>query len=248
MAEELSPAELDRFAQEYYLNETVADIDIEELAQTHSIPAILNAIGDGKRVLEMGYGTGLIINELLAAGLDVEMVEGSPALCAEARRRHPGLVVHEAMFETFQPTELYDAVLCLHVLEHVDEPVEVAAGFSEWLNVGGKLIAVTPNAGSIHRHLAVRMGLHPNLDDLSERDHLVGHQRVFNLDELSDVLDAAGLNVEERFGYFVKPLSNGQMLNWDAEVLEALNLISDVVPPELLANIGVVASRPDRRS
>lgn len=248
MAEALSPTELDRFAEDYYLSETVADIDIEELAQSHSIPAILRAIGEGTRVLEMGFGTGLIAKELLAAGVDVEIVEGSPTLCAEARRRHPGLIVHEAMFESFQPTELYDAVLCLHVLEHVDEPVAVAAGFSEWLNVGGKLIAVTPNAGSIHRHLAVRMGLHPNLDDLSERDHLVGHQRVFDLDGLSDVLASAGLDIEERFGYFVKPLSNGQMLEWDHSVLEALNLISDVVPPELLANIGVVASRPDRRS
>lgn len=241
----LSPAELDRFAEDYYLNEAVVDIDIEELAQEHSIPAIVKAIGSAARVLEMGFGTGLITRKLLEAGIQVEVVEGSPTLCDQARHRHPGLVVHEAMFEEFQPLEPYDAVLCLHVLEHVDEPVQVAAEFATWLVPGGRLVAVTPNAGSIHRHVAVRMGLHDNLDDLSERDHLVGHKRVFTLDQLAGVLEAAGLQVTDRFGYFVKPLSNGQMLGWELAMLEAFNAISDVVPAELLANIGITATRPE---
>src|SRR3546814_4330103 len=70
----------------------------------------------------MGFGTGLITRELIAAGVSVEVLEGSPRLAAHARSAHPGLIVHVGMFETFQPADPFDAVLALHVLEHVDDP------------------------------------------------------------------------------------------------------------------------------
>lgn len=239
----LTPDALDDYAATYYLNDAVEDIDIEELAQQHSIPAIVESLTGCARVLEMGYGTGLITSELLAQGIEVAVLEGSPVLAEHARTRHPGLEVHVGMFEDFTPDVPYDAVLALHVLEHVDDPVLLLRHLAGWLPVGGVLIAVTPNAQSIHRQLAVRMGLHEHLDDLSPRDHLVGHQRVYDLDGLRSDLREGGFEPEHDFGYFVKPLSNGQMLDWAPEVLEGLNRLSDVVPAWLLANIGVRSRR-----
>lgn len=239
----LTPAILDDYADTYYLNDAVDDIDIEELAQRHSIPAIAGSVAGCERVLEMGYGTGLITTELLRAGISVDVLEGSPVLAGHARERHPGLVVHVDMFESFVPDVPYDAVLALHVLEHVDDPVALLGHLSRWLHPSGVLTVVTPNAQSIHRQLAVRMGLHERLDDLSPRDHLVGHQRVYDLDRLHADLRAGGFEPEHDFGYFVKPLSNGQMLDWPPDVLEGLNRLSDVVPPWLLANIGVRSRR-----
>lgn len=239
----LTPDSLDAYADTYYLNAQIEDIDIEELAQRHSIPAIVEGLRGCDRVLEMGYGTGLITTELLAAGVTVEVLEGSPRLAEHARAQHPGLVVHVGMFESFQPDVPADAVLALHVLEHVDDPLALLRHLRSWLRPGGVLTVVTPNAQSLHRQLAVRMGLHDRLDDLSPRDHLVGHQRVYDLDGLRTDLRAGGFEPEAEFGYFVKPLSNGQMLDWPMEVLEGLNRLSDVVPPWLLANIGVRARR-----
>jgi 2-polyprenyl-3-methyl-5-hydroxy-6-metoxy-1,4-benzoquinol methylase len=239
----LTPDALDDYASTYYLNEAVEDIDIEELAQRHSIPAIADSLAGCRLVLEMGYGTGLITGELLARGIPVEVLEGSPVLADHARDRHPGLTVHVGMFESFAPDEPFDAVLALHVLEHVDDPVALLGHIAGWLRPGGVLVAVTPNKESIHRQLAVKMGLHQRLDDLSPRDHLVGHQRVYDLAGLHEDLLAGGFAPERDFGYFVKPLSNGQMLDWSPEVLEGLNRLSDVVPPWLLANIGVAARR-----
>lgn len=244
MSTDLSPADLDRFASTYYLNADIEDVDIEELAQQHSIPMIVDALGDVDRVLEMGYGTGLITRELLDAGVPVEVVEGSPALRVHAMEQHPGLVVHLGMFESFVPDEPYDAVLALHVLEHVDRPGDLLSHLTSWVKPGGLFVAVTPNAESIHRRLGVAMGLQEKLDDLSERDHLVGHQRVYTLAELRDELTAGGLEVVSDFGYFVKPLANSQMLGWSRAVLDGLNAISGEVPSALCANIGVVARRP----
>jgi len=237
----LTPADLEQLAHEYYLRGDVADLDIEELAQRRSIRQIHDALGDARRVLEMGFGTGVITDSLLTLGHDLEIVEGAPSLCAAARERHPGLVVHEAMFEAFTPAQPFDAVLALHVVEHVDDPVPLLRHLARWLRPGGRLIVVVPNAESLHRQLAVRMGLQPTLDTLSARDHLVGHRRVYALAGLRADLAAAGLQVTDEFGYFLKTVPNGMMLDWPFELLEALNGISEDLPPHLLANIGVVA-------
>lgn len=244
MSTDLTPEDLDRFASTYYLNDEVEDVDIEELAQRHSVPRLVEAVAGCERILEMGYGTGLITTELLAAGIPIEVLEGSAVLREHARRRHPGLVVHLAMFEDFAPAEPYDAVLALHVLEHLDRPGDLLGRLGSWLRPGGTLVAVTPNARSIHRMLGVQMGLQGRLDDLSPRDHLVGHQRVYDLAGLRGELTGAGFEITGEFGYFVKPLANSQMVGWTRQVLDGLNAISGQVPVDLLANIGVVAVRP----
>lgn len=237
----LTPEKLDDFATTYYLNEDVRDIFIEELQQERSLPRVLQSLGGARRVLEMGFGTGLITGALLERGVRAEVVEGSPALrdVALARHAHQGLVVHLAMFEEFEPDEPYDAVMALHVLEHVDDPQEMLAKVASWLAPGGAIVAVTPNRQSIHRNLAVRMGLQPELDTLSARDGLVGHQRVYGLDTLRAELETAGFRVDDEFGYFLKVLPNSMMLDYARPLLEALNGISEDVPAHLLANIGM---------
>lgn len=244
----LTSDSLDAFAHDYYLNQQVDTIDLEERAQLHSVPRLVEAIGGRAPVLEMGFGTGLITGELLRHDVPVEIVEGSPVLVEAARGRHPGLVVHEAMFETFQPPAPYGAVLALHVLEHVDDPAELLATMASWLTDDGALVVVVPNAESLHRRIAVEMGLHERLDHLGPSDHLVGHQRVYDLERLTDDLDHAGFDVTFDFGYLLKTVPNSMMLDYPTEMVEALNTISDRIPTRDLANIGVRAVPRRRRS
>jgi SAM-dependent methyltransferase len=241
---QLTPAVLDRYARDYYLNDAVEDIDIEERAQRLSAPAIAGRVDGAARVLDMGYGTGEMASELLGRGLQAEVVEGSPLLAAQARERHAGLVVHEAMFEGFSPGPVYDAVLALHVMEHVDRPRELMEHVRGWLRPGGAVVVVVPNRESLHRRLAVRMGIQARLDDLSPRDHLVGHLRVYGLDTLAADLEGAGFREEERFGFTLKTVPNAMMLDWPPALLDALTGISGELPPEMLANIGIRAVAP----
>ncbi len=240
----LTPETLDRYARDYYLSDAIEDIDIEERAQRLSAPRVAAAVGDARRVIDMGYGTGEMARELLGRGLDAEVVEGSSLLAARAREEHPGLVVHEAMFEDFAPGPVYDAVLALHVMEHVDRPRELMAHVRGWLRPGGAVVVVVPNRESLHRRLAVRMGIQERLDDLSPRDHLVGHLRVYGLDTLAADLEGAGFRVEERFGFTLKCVPNSMMLDWPPDLMDALTAISPELPPELTANIGIRAVAP----
>ncbi len=241
----LTPEALDAYAETYYLNEEIADVDIEELGQRLSVDRTLQTIAGARRVLEMGYGTGLITGELLARGVPIEVLEGSPKLCEVARARHgaAGLLVHEALFEEFTPPEPYEAVLAMHIAEHVDDPVALLELVHRWLSPGGAVVVVVPNAESLHRRLAVRMGLQEHLDDLSPRDRLVGHQRVYDLDRLRADLARAGFTAVEEFGYQLKTVPNSMMAEWPEELLAALVEISGEIPPAMLANIGIRATR-----
>jgi 2-polyprenyl-3-methyl-5-hydroxy-6-metoxy-1,4-benzoquinol methylase len=242
----LTPDLLDAFAEEYYLNDEIADVDIEEMGQQRSLDRTLAALHGAGRVLEMGFGTGLVTAELLARGVDIEVVEGSPRLAAAAAEKHAaaGLIVHTAMFEDFVPAQPYDAVLALHIAEHVAEPVALFRQIRSWLRPGGAVVVMVPNAESLHRRLAVRMGLQDELDDLSGRDRLVGHLRVFDFATLTADLAEAGFDVTEQFGYQLKTVPNSMMLDWPDTLIAALIDISPEIPPAMLANIGVRAVAP----
>ncbi|WP_354698444.1 Trans-aconitate 2-methyltransferase [Paraconexibacter sp. AEG42_29] len=239
----LTAQALDDYADTYYLNAAVADVPIEELGQRRSADRTVAALHGAARVLEMGFGTGLMTAELLARDVPIEVLEGAPKLCAVARAAHPGLTVHEALFEEFVPERPYDAVLALHIAEHVDDPVALFRLVHNWLAPGGAIVVMVPNARSLHRRLAVRMGLQPALDTLSARDHLVGHQRVYDLATLWSDLAQASFHVEEEFGYQLKTVPNGMMGDWPMDLHAALVDVSPELAPDLLANIGVRAVR-----
>jgi 2-polyprenyl-3-methyl-5-hydroxy-6-metoxy-1,4-benzoquinol methylase len=237
--------DLDEIARKAYLHDSTGEGAIETIVNATHVPGLLRRLQAGEAVLEMGFGEGTITQPLLEAGFRVELVEGSPALCKDARARYGDqLTVHCSYFEDFKPAKPFANVLSLHVLEHVDEPERVVRQMYDWLQPGGQVIAIVPNAESLHRQLAVLMGLQEQHDSLSPRDHLVGHQRVFNLAQLADLFEAAGFEVGEPFGYFVKIVPNGMMKDWRPDLIQSLTRISDQLPPRLLANIGLVARRP----
>ena len=235
---------LDALAHTYYLAPGIPDHRIENRMQIDSAARVLGHIPRPARVLELGYGDGLITRALQAAGLEAELLEGSAVLCDQARERHPDLPVRHALFETFTPPHAYDAVLALHVLEHVDDPAETLRRIARWLRPGGVAIIVVPNRASIHRRVALRMGLIAALDELSPRDHLVGHQRVYDFATLEGDVMGAGLAIQTRFGSFLKTLPNSMMLDYPDPLLTAIDALSDELPAEILANIGLVVSKP----
>jgi trans-aconitate methyltransferase len=174
--------------------------------------------------------------------ISFSIVEGALSLVQEVQKRYPEVKIYHELFEAFTPAEQYDVILATHVLEHVDEPVALLKSMKAWLKPGGIIIVIVPNKDSIHRRLAVKMGLQPRLDTLGQRDLLVGHQRVYGLDTLRQDLEEAGYCVNHQTGFFLKVLPNSMMKGYSPELIKALNEISEDLAPDLLANIGVEAS------
>lgn len=240
----LSKSELDKTAREYHQTDVLEDKHIEGACQEYSFHWVFRHIHPSERVLEMGYGDGLFSAELNRRGVRFAIVEGALTLVEEAKRLFPAAVVYHELFEEFQPSKPVDVILATHVLEHVDDPVALLQRMKTWLTPTGKIIIIVPNKESIHRRLAVRMGLQPALDTLGNRDLLVGHQRVYSLETLKADIRAAGLQPQEETGFFLKVLPNSMMKSYSPELIRALNEISAEMPAEWLANIGIIATLP----
>ena len=237
---------LDEIASNYHL-QNLPDMHIERLCQEYEIDWLLENIATtGQKVLDLGYGDGVNF-ESIARHCSLTLVEGSGELAQKAKARSSDLglsvTVHCGLFEEFVEDGNFDVIMASHILEHVDQPVELLAHLSKLLRPGGILVGLVPNAESLHRRLGVAMGLNVHLDDLGERDHLVGHQRVYDLLRLKNDLELGGFIMTSHRGFFAKLLANHQMLHLDQRVLLGLLKMSDDLPTELCANLGFVARK-----
>ena len=98
----------------------------------------------GGLVLEVGCGSGLFLRHLRAAGYAVEGVETSHADVRYARERI-GLTVFEGALETLslEPGH-YDAVVMVHVLEHILDPAAILERIQSLLKPGGWVVVGLP--------------------------------------------------------------------------------------------------------
>jgi 2-polyprenyl-3-methyl-5-hydroxy-6-metoxy-1,4-benzoquinol methylase len=237
-----SETPLDRIAHTYHTSGDVPDIHIENICQDHFVTWLSSKVVPGTRVLELGYGDGIVTAGLSSLNVDLTVVDGASTLVELAHARHPRATCVHSYFEAYSPVERFDLVVASHVLEHVDDPRGVLASIRGWLKPSGQVIAVVPNSQSLHRQLAVLMGLQPALDTLSPRDHMVGHQRVYSLEELRSDFESMGYLIREERGFFLKVVPNSMMLDYSRSLLDALNVISSSLPAALLANLVVVAT------
>lgn len=239
----ISVMDLEKIAKDYHLAPQ-GDMFIENLCQEYELEWVRERITSSDRVLELGYGDGITFRNL-SEYCDLSVVDGSKLIVEEAKKValqiNSKAKIYEGFFEEFAPEEKYNLVFASHVLEHVEEPEIILNKMKSWLEVDGKVIIIVPNAESIHRQLAVIMGLQEKLDSLSERDHLVGHLRVFTLRELVALLNKAGWEVLETRGFFLKPLANFQLKELGVPLIDALCKISGDLPPEYCANLALVA-------
>lgn len=237
-------AALEEIASRYHLSPP-GDIRIENLLQKYELSWILSVIAPGSATLELGWGDGLIGSGLAKLG-NLTVLEGAHSLVQKARKDLPQSekvsIVH-TLFEDFEAENQFDAVVASHVLEHVTDPKLLLQKISSWLKDDGRLIVIVPNKESIHRRLARDIGLISSLEELGERDHMVGHLRVYSRSELNYSLADCGFKVEATRGFFLKPLPNSMMLNWPSNLIEALNAASDSLEPELCSTLGLVASK-----
>jgi cyclopropane fatty-acyl-phospholipid synthase-like methyltransferase len=83
----------------------------------------------GKRVLELGCGTGELGQAFVEHGATVVSVDARQAHIAELRARYPGREAHVADLEAWDPGTLgrFDAILCFGVLYHLATPMDFLA-------------------------------------------------------------------------------------------------------------------------
>ena len=202
----------------------------------------IRAFFRGKKALELGPALGHMTKYLVSDFETLHLVEGSSDLLTQIPD-YDNVVKHHSYFEEFQTDIKFDTIIMGHVLEHIEKPVEILKYIYKWLSEDGILIISVPNAKSIHRLAAVEMGLLNSEYDLNERDHELGHYRVYDLQSLTKDAITAGFNVKEKGGIFFKPLSNKQIEdNWDEKMIEGFYNLGKRFP-ENCAEIFIICTK-----
>lgn len=202
------------------------------------------------KLLELGSYKGEFTRRLLNRFDDITCVEAAGEAIEFARATIGRSVnyVHST-FETVTLPHRYENIVLTHVLEHLDEPVQVLKRINdEWLSDDGRLFLVCPNANAPSRQIAVKMGLitHNSAVTPAEAEH--GHRCTYTLDTLERDAVAGGLSVVHRSGVFFKALANFQ---WDRllktdiiskEYLEGCYKIGQLYP-DLCASIFLLCEK-----
>lgn len=123
----------------------------------------------GREVLEVGCGTGLILEKLARIARRAEGVDLSPGMLEHARRR--GLTVKEgSATELPYPDGSFDVAVSFKVLAHVPDIERALSEMARVVRPGGHIIAELYNPWSV-RYLAKRLaGPQPISDGRTEAD------------------------------------------------------------------------------
>jgi SAM-dependent methyltransferase len=179
----------------------------------------------GRRVLEVGSGTGNITQFLCANGREVMATDVLPAYRNELQRNfggRPNLRIGKFDLNEKAPEEFiaepFDSVVCLNVLEHIENDLFALEQIRDTLWPRGKLALLVP----AHRLL------------YGEFDRAVGHFRRYEKRELEGTLRQAGFaTLELRYFSFAAAipwLINGRLLKRAYLPAGQANLANRLVP------------------
>lgn len=107
--------------------------------------------------------------------------------------------------------ERFDGILLSGLLHEVPDPRRLLAATATLCEPGTQVHVNVPNARSLHRLLALEMGLITELHELSANQRTLQQPRTFDLDILTAMCTDCGFEVVDSGSYFVKPFTHRQM-------------------------------------
>ena len=176
---------------------------------------------EGKRVLDIGCGGGLLCEALAARGARVTGIDMADKSLQVARLhlRESGLEVDYRLStaEAFaaEADSKYDIVSCLEMLEHVPDPASVLHAAVSLLKPGGRLVLSTINRKPKAFALAI-VGAEYLLRMLPRGTH--AYRKFIRPSEIARCLRAEDMHIEDLTGMTYDPLSRGFALASDIDV------------------------------
>ncbi len=230
MAKNVDVAELNKFGE---LAHKWWDKD-SEFKPLHEInPLRLNFINnavllEGKRVLDVGCGGGILSESMAEKGADVVGIDlGEKALkVAQLHSLETGLEVDyrhiavEALAELEPAT--YDIVTCMEMLEHVPDPSQTIASCATLCKPGGHVFFSTINRNPKAYAFAV-LGAEYILNILPKGTH--EYAKFIKPHELAAWGRQSGLSLQQQAGMSYNPITQQYKLSEDFSVNYLVHMI-----------------------
>ncbi len=163
----------------------------------------------GLRLLDIGCGGGLLSEPMARLGADVvgaDAAEGNiPVAAHHAREAGLDIDYRHASAETLEAAgERFDVVLAMEIVEHVTDPKAFLASCRNLLVPGGLLLISTLNR-NLKSYAVAIVGAEQVLRWLPRGTHEWG--RFITPEELTGMLEEAGMQVIARTGFAFNPLT-----------------------------------------
>lgn len=200
---------------------------------------------DGDQILELGVGDQVWTPKLVKKFSSVTSLDASKELLRAMKEKlgSSNWTPVETYFEEYAPANRFDIVLATYVLEHVDDVAAILNRARDcWLKPNGKLAIVVPHALSLHRRLAVTMGLASHPAELGESDRRIGHQRCLTHVEMAELLADTGFEIVEQKGMITKVFPNSMLTQCSDQQLRGLFELGMELPIEYAGAIYFLAS------
>ena len=203
---------------------------------------IIDFVDSNNSILELGLGHGITTNLFSQYFNRHLVIDASPAVIENFQQEFSSCKAEiiEGYFEKFESEEKFDLIIMGFVMEHVDDPEIILKHFKQFLKPNGKIYITVPNAEVMNRRLGNFAGDLPDMQLLSEHDHICGHQRYYTVKTLSEQIESHGFQIDRLEGIYLKPMSTKQMisLELDQKYIDSLCQLG-VSYPELCCGIFV---------
>jgi len=186
---------------------------------------LLEAVGAGKRVLEIGCSSGYLAKPLRERGNTVVGVELDADAARDAEQWCEQVIVGdiEATTLPLDPAS-FDVILCGDVVEHLRDPAAVLAELRPLLKPGGALVLSTPNIANWAMRLSLLAGRWRYTDrGFLDRTHVHFFTR------------ATLVEAVERAGYRVRRVDFTVPVPGDRDALDAVGRAVGRLRPTLFA-------------
>ena len=176
---------------------------------------------NGKRVLDVGCGGGILSESMYFKGADVTGIDlGEKALnVAKLHQLESGAKVNYTLTSVEQLAQeqpaSFDVVTCMEMLEHVPDPASVVAACATLVKPGGSVFFSTINRNP-KAYLFAVLGAEYILNILPKGTH--DYAKFIKPSELSSWARNSGLNVIGMRGMRYQPLTQHYSLSNDVSV------------------------------
>ena len=175
----------------------------------------------GKRVLDVGCGGGILSESMYFKGADVVGIDlGEKALnVAKLHQLESGAKVAYQYISVEQlaaeQPDSFDVVTCMEMLEHVPDPSAIVAACAKLVKPGGSVFFSTLNRNP-KAYLFAVIGAEYVLNLLPKGTH--DYAKFIKPSELSSLVRQANLNVSEMRGMRYNPITQHYSLGNDVSV------------------------------
>ena len=167
-------------------------------------------------LLEVGCGMLPLFVDLDAV-TDISIIEPSVHFSSHARQLAQGrrnVTIFEGFLESFEgPLRegAHDLIVVSSLLHEVERPDRLLEAVRRHSHDSTVVHVNVPNAMSLHRLLAVEMGLIDDPFARSSTQQVMQQHSTFDIDSLIGLLERHGFEVIGKGSYFIKPFTHAQM-------------------------------------